>query len=78
MSTFITQHRISHAQRLLVTTDDRIVSIAVEAGFQSISRVNEAFKTACGRSPRQYRGQIVGRIMQTTDPPKVDANTETR
>ena len=57
MSTFITQHRISHAQRLLVTTDDPIVSIAFQAGFQSLSRFNEAFKAVCGCSPRQYRGQ---------------------
>ena len=55
MSTFITQHRISHAQRLLVTTDDAVVSIAFRAGFQSLSRFNEAFKAACGCSPRQYR-----------------------
>ncbi len=57
MSTFITQHRISHAQRLLVTTEDPIVSIAFAAGFQSLSRFNEAFKAACGCSPRQYRKQ---------------------
>ena len=55
MGAFITQHRISHAQRLLATTDQSIVSIAYEAGFQSLSRFNEAFKAACGRPPRQYR-----------------------
>ena len=55
MSTFITQHRISHAQRLLVTTDDPILSIAFDAGFQSLSRFNEAFKAVCDCSPRQYR-----------------------
>lgn len=57
MSTFITQHRISHAQRLLVTTDDPVLSIAFDAGFQSLSRFNEAFKSVCGCSPRQYRKQ---------------------
>ena len=55
MSTFITQHRISHVQRLLVTTDDPIVSIAFGAGFQSLSRFNEAFKADCGCSPRKFR-----------------------
>jgi AraC-like DNA-binding protein len=55
MTSFITQHRISHAQRLLATTDDSILSIAMSAGFQSLSRFNEAFKTSCGRSPRDYR-----------------------
>ena len=57
MSTFITQHRISHAQRLLVTTEDPVVSIAFAAGFQSVSRFNEAFRATCGCSPRQYRKQ---------------------
>jgi AraC-like DNA-binding protein len=55
MTTFITQHRISHAQRLLVTTGDAILEVALDSGFQSLSRFNEAFKTACGCSPREYR-----------------------
>ncbi|WP_391570409.1 helix-turn-helix domain-containing protein [Pseudobythopirellula maris] len=55
MTSFITQHRISHAQRMLVTTDERILGIALEAGFQSLSRFNEAFKAACKCSPRDYR-----------------------
>ena len=55
MTTFITHHRISHAQRLLVTTEDSILDIALAAGFQSLSRFNEAFKAACGCPPRVYR-----------------------
>lgn len=55
MTAFIIQHRISHAQRLLVTTDDAILNVAVESGFQSLSRFNEAFKSACGCSSREYR-----------------------
>lgn len=55
MTTFVTQHRVSHAQRLLVTTDDSILDVALASGFQSLSRFNEAFKAACGCSPRDYR-----------------------
>lgn len=55
MTSFITQHRISHAQRLLVTTGDTVLEVALAAGFQSLSRFNEAFKAACGCSPRDYR-----------------------
>jgi len=55
MTSFVTQHRISHAQRLLVTTNDAILDIALLSGFQSLSRFNEAFKAACGCSPREYR-----------------------
>ncbi len=55
MTSFITEHRISHAQRLLATTNDSIVNVALSSGFQSLSRFNEAFKAACGCSPRNYR-----------------------
>jgi AraC family transcriptional regulator, melibiose operon regulatory protein len=52
---YLTHHRISHAQRLLATTDEKIVEIAFSSGFNSISRFNEAFRRACGCTPREYR-----------------------
>lgn len=52
---YVTQHRISHAQRLLTTTDTKIVGVALESGFSSVSRFNEAFRRACKCSPRDYR-----------------------
>jgi AraC-like DNA-binding protein len=52
---YLTRHRISHAQRLLATTDKKIVEIAFASGFSSISRFNEAFRAACGCTPREYR-----------------------
>lgn len=55
MTAFIIQHRISHAQRLLFTTDEAILSIALDSGFRSLSRFNEAFKAACGCAPREFR-----------------------
>ncbi len=55
MTDFLTQHRVSHAQRLLVTTDDPVIEIASDSGFQSLSRFNEAFKRSCGCAPRAYR-----------------------
>lgn len=55
MTAFVTQHRISHAQRLLVTTDDAILDVALDSGFQSLSRFNEAFKAGCGCAPREFR-----------------------
>jgi AraC-like DNA-binding protein len=53
--THLIQHRISHAQRLLVTTDEKILDVALDAGFGSVSRFNAAFRRVCGCSPRQYR-----------------------
>jgi AraC-like DNA-binding protein len=55
MTALLLQHRISHAQRQLITTRDPVIEIAAAAGFQSLSRFNEAFRKACGCSPRDYR-----------------------
>jgi len=52
---YLTHHRISHAQRLLATTEKKIVEVAFSSGFNSISRFNEAFRRACGCTPREYR-----------------------
>lgn len=52
---YLTQHRISHAQRLLATTDQTIADVAFNSGFNSISRFNNAFRRACGCPPRDYR-----------------------
>lgn len=51
----VTQLRLAHAQRLLVTTADTIVSIAFSSGFGSLSRFNEAFRRSFGCTPRAYR-----------------------
>ena len=55
MGDFLVQHRLSHSQRLLVTTEDPVIAIAAATGFQSLSRFNEVFKRACGCAPRDYR-----------------------
>lgn len=52
---YVTQHRLSHAQRLLVTTRELIVDIAFSSGFGSLSRFNEAFRESFGCTPRQFR-----------------------
>jgi AraC-like DNA-binding protein len=52
---FITRHRVAHAQRLLLSTEDPIIRIAGESGFDSLSRFNRAFKQATGLTPRDYR-----------------------
>ena len=54
---YVTHHRVSHAQRLLATTDEKIVEVAFGSGFNSLSRFNEAFRRACGCTPRSYRAQ---------------------
>jgi AraC family transcriptional regulator, melibiose operon regulatory protein len=49
------QHRTSHAQRLLVTTDKKIDTIAAESGFGSPARFYACFQKLVGQSPAAYR-----------------------
>lgn len=58
--TYLTQHRIAHAQQLLVLTDQNVVEIGMEVGFASPSRFYRAFKSICGTSPHQYRMDVCG------------------
>lgn len=51
----VTQHRVSHAQRLLATTDEKIIEVALNSGFSSLSRFHDAFKKSCACSPKEYR-----------------------
>jgi AraC-like DNA-binding protein len=51
----VTNERINHAQRLLLTTDCSIADIAWSCGFNTISRFNSAFLKQNGCTPREYR-----------------------
>jgi AraC-like DNA-binding protein len=55
LNNFIIQHRMQHAQRMLVTTNEKIAEVAYASGFNSLSRFNVSFKSVCGCTPRQYR-----------------------
>jgi AraC-like DNA-binding protein len=55
LSEYLTQSRIAHAQRLLLTTDLPVLDIMHEVGFRSTSRFHEAFVQACGVAPRVFR-----------------------
>lgn len=52
---YLLDHRISHAQRMLATTVEKISTIAFDSGFNSISRFNAAFKEACNCTPSEYK-----------------------
>ncbi|QEG00464.1 Melibiose operon regulatory protein [Stieleria maiorica] len=55
LNTLITRHRVAETQRLLVTSDEQILNIALESGFDSLSRFNRAFKDVTGTKPRSFR-----------------------
>ena len=54
---YVTRMRLAHAQRLLLTTDMKIIDVAFDAGFASIGPFYRAFAAYCpaSRCPREYR-----------------------
>lgn len=56
------KERIGAARRLLLTTDTPIADIAAECGFSSQSHFNDSFKKQTGRSPAQYRKEMLSRV----------------
>jgi AraC family transcriptional regulator, melibiose operon regulatory protein len=52
---YLTHHRISHAQRMLITSDARVLEICLSSGFGSMSRFQAAFLRECGSSPTEFR-----------------------
>lgn len=55
MLEYIVQYRIAQAQRLLVTTDESVLTIALRTGFSSTSSFYAAFHKVVGCAPRAYR-----------------------
>ena len=54
-SDFINEYRISNAIKLLKTTENKVIHIAFDSGFNNKASFNNAFKKVTGMSPSQYR-----------------------
>lgn len=52
---YINRHRIEKAKQLLSSKDTRIIEIAYETGFQSLSQFNRSFQRYAGQSPSDYK-----------------------
>jgi AraC-like DNA-binding protein len=52
---YVIRLRVSHAQRLLLTTTDKVLDVALASGFTSASRFYEAFRHYTGSTPQDYR-----------------------
>src|SRR5262249_47978206 len=50
--------RVLFAKQLIQKTSLSMVDVAAAAGFGSVRRFNHAFKSPCGRSPRQLRARL--------------------
>ena len=58
---FINELRINDAIEKLKNTDNKILDIALDTGFDSLSTFNRAFKHFTGTTPREYREKILGK-----------------
>ncbi len=52
---YINDYRLSMASRILISSDDTIINIAADCGFDNLSYFNRMFKRRFGITPSQYR-----------------------
>lgn len=57
---YLRRQRVTHAQRLLIEGDAKIVDVALACGFQSLSAFYEAFAAEVGETPRAFRRRFPG------------------
>lgn len=51
----INEFRVSHASKLLMTTDKTIAEICFDSGYNNISYFNRKFKKIVGQSPKDFK-----------------------
>src|SRR5215470_4568854 len=52
---YLSRLRIDAAARRLRSSDDKLSAVAAEAGYESVSAFNRAFKRQVGMTPGEYR-----------------------
>lgn len=52
---YLNDYRLTMTQRLLLSSDDSILDIAAETGFENLSYFNRIFKKRFGQTPSEYR-----------------------
>lgn len=56
---FINGYRLNFAAKLLIETENPIINIAFETGFNNVSYFNRAFKKKFCMTPTEYRKKVV-------------------
>lgn len=57
---YLRQHRITHAQRLLLTTDAKVIDVALASGFASLSAFYESFQRVTRTTPAEFKRRGAG------------------
>jgi AraC-like DNA-binding protein len=55
---FMLMLRVAHAQRLLATTDLKVIDVALEAGFNTVSSFYNTFTRKASMTPLQFRRMV--------------------
>ncbi len=55
ISKMLNEYRITHAKRLLITSEESVTEIYLSSGFQSKSNFNREFARITGQTPSAYR-----------------------
>lgn len=58
VSEYILRRRLRNAVQLLMSTDNSVISVALESGFRNISYFNRTFRAHFGIPPGRYREQL--------------------
>ncbi len=56
-TSYLNAYRLTMAARLLLSSDDGILTVAVASGFENLSYFNRMFKRKYGMTPKQFRSQ---------------------
>ncbi len=59
---FITELRISHACKMLLTGEHSVGEICFASGFNNLSNFNRVFKRVLGQTPRQYQRAMLRQL----------------
>jgi AraC-like DNA-binding protein len=57
---YLLQYRMTHAQRLLLTTDQKVIDVALASGFSSQSSFYAAFVRLVKDTPQAFRSRMEG------------------
>ena len=52
---YLNDYRLTMASRLLLSSEDSVLTIAAETGFNNLSYFNRIFKEKFGMTPREFR-----------------------
>lgn len=54
--TYLNDYRLSMAARLLLSTEESVLEISQQVGYENLSHFNRQFKRKYTKTPREYRG----------------------